>query len=425
MGGDTQNRARRRNYLFLQGPIGLFFSRLARRLRCAGHGVYRINFHGGDRLFWSLPGALDFRGDTAEWPEFLSAYLERWKITDLVLFGDCRPVHRAALSVATDRRIATHVFEEGYLRPNWITLESGGVNGNSRLSRDPQYYLRAAKALPSVESVVPITHSVARRAAEAVLYHTTMVATKAYYRGYRTHRPWHPYVEYAHTASRYLRRPFSMRRAEQVADLVAHQSLPYFLFPLQLDSDMQIRHHSPFGRMQPAVETVVDSFARHAPSDALLVITEHPLENGIVDLRQIAWRRAWQAGIDSRLVYLECGTPPNLLEGCRAVITVNSTFGFQALTSGVPVIALGEALYGLPGLTFEGNLDDFWRHGTPADPVLYDAFRRVVKDRTQINGGFYSASGISLAVERATQRMQETLDPQRREREDEPQILVM
>ena len=43
----------RRNYLFLQGPIGSFFSRLAARLKDQGHGVHRINFNGGDRVFAS------------------------------------------------------------------------------------------------------------------------------------------------------------------------------------------------------------------------------------------------------------------------------------------------------------------------------------------------------------------------------------
>ncbi len=67
--------------------------------------------------FWRLPGAVDYRGDLADWPAFLSERLDEWSVTDIVLFGDCRPLHRAAINIAARRRIRAHVFEEGYLRP--------------------------------------------------------------------------------------------------------------------------------------------------------------------------------------------------------------------------------------------------------------------------------------------------------------------
>jgi len=54
---------------------------------------------------------------------FLEAKLSEWEITDIILFGDCRPVHAAAIAIAKRHQIPHYVFEEGYLRPNWITLE--------------------------------------------------------------------------------------------------------------------------------------------------------------------------------------------------------------------------------------------------------------------------------------------------------------
>ena len=66
-------------------------------------------------------------------------------LIDLVfLFGDCRPIHRAAHDVATAMGIDVGVFEEGYLRPDFITLERHGVNGNSLRRYDPIQELRAA-----------------------------------------------------------------------------------------------------------------------------------------------------------------------------------------------------------------------------------------------------------------------------------------
>lgn len=55
----------------------------------------------------------------------------------------------------------------------------------------------------------------------------------------------------------------------------------------------------------------------------------------------------------------------------------------------------------MAGLTFQGSLNDFWQERRPPDPELYRCFRNTVIHATQINGGFYSQSGIELAVRNA------------------------
>ena len=53
----------------------------------------------------------------------------------------------------------------------------------------------------------------------------------------------------------------------------------YFLFPLQLTGDYQIRAHSPFGSMHYSRSiTSLESFARHAPDGCVLLVKEHPLD---------------------------------------------------------------------------------------------------------------------------------------------------
>jgi capsular polysaccharide export protein len=123
-----------RSFLFLQGMATRFFERLGQALIGRGHAVYRVNFNGGDRAFWRLPGAVDFRGRPEEWPGFLDRLIIDRAISDIILFGDCRPLHRAAIRVAEARALRIHVVEEGYLRPDWITFEEGGVNGHSALT---------------------------------------------------------------------------------------------------------------------------------------------------------------------------------------------------------------------------------------------------------------------------------------------------
>jgi capsular polysaccharide export protein len=126
-----------RSFLFLQGLASRFFERLGAALAERGHPVRRINFNGGDRVFWRLPGAVDYRGNLHDWPSFLDRLLVEYQVTDIILFGDCRPLHRLAIPLARARSVRVHVVEEGYLRPGWISFEEGGVNANSPLPRDP------------------------------------------------------------------------------------------------------------------------------------------------------------------------------------------------------------------------------------------------------------------------------------------------
>jgi capsular polysaccharide export protein len=403
------SRTPRRNILFLQGIATTFFARFALGLVRRGHSVHGINFNGGDRVFFPLPGAVDYRGDLAAWPAFLEARLTDWEITDIILFGDCRPLHQAAIRVALVRQLLVHVFEEGYLRPNWITHELGGANANSALRRDTAWFREEALKLPPWDGGVPVRSSFLRRAGENVLYNLASAALQWRYPHYRTHRPWPFYVEYASGLRRIARIPLAKRQLAEGLRKIAARLGPYFVFPLQLDSDYQIRQHSSSGRMAPAIAAVIGSFAAHAPADALLVVKEHPLDDGITNWRALTHQIAQRAGIEDRVVYLKGSDLEWLLCGSAGVVTINSTVGYLALSFGLPVKALGSAIYDLPDLTFQGILDAFWRNAPPPNPETFAAFRRVVANRTQVNGGFYSASGLRLAVSGAIERFERSL----------------
>jgi capsular polysaccharide export protein len=177
---------------------------------------------------------------------------------------------------------------------------------------------------------------------------------------------------------------------------------------LQLDCDSQVRVHSPFGAMHLAIRHVLTSFARHAPATARLVVKLHPLDSGLVDWTAITGYLAVELGIADRLVILDGGDLGKLLARRPAVVTVNSTVGTLALAAGLPVAAVGKAVYDIPGLTFQGELDDFWQAPTPPDASLFDAFRRVLAARCLIPGSFFNETGLRLAVEAAIERLEAT-----------------
>jgi capsular polysaccharide export protein len=395
-----------RAFLFLQGMATRFFERLGRALSERGHAVHRVNFNGGDRAFWRLSQAADFCGRPEDWPEFLDQLIVDRAISDVILFGDCRPMHRAAIRVAERLSLRIHVVEEGYLRPDWITFEEGGVNGNSALPRDPGWYLERAQSLPPWSDPPSVPGSFRRRAVEDVLYTVASMTGIWRFPYYATHRPYYQLIEYAGWLRRLaLKRRAERRAAAAIEGLPAHPT-PLFLFPLQLDCDYQVRVHSPFRAMHLAIEHVLASFAAHAPAAARLVVKLHPLDSGLVDWAAITGHLAVEFGIAERVTILDGGDLEKLMARSPAVVTVNSTVGTLALARGLPVIALGKAIYDMAGLTFQGELDDYWSTPTPPDAVLFDAFRRVLAARCLIPGSFFNETGLALAVDAAVNRLE-------------------
>lgn len=395
-----------RNILLLQGLMGPLFRRVGQALRRRGYGVHKVNFNGGDRLFWRLPGGVEYRGSLADWPDALRRLIADQAITDVVLFGDCRPIHRAAIALCDDLHVPVHVFEEGYIRPDWVTLELGGVNGHSTLPRDPAWYRAEAAALPPVPEHHPVPSSFRRRATEGLLYNAADVLTRSRYPHWENHRPWHPLVEAMGWVRKLRRRKSAAVRAHQLVAELDAGAVPYMLFPLQLDSDAQIRLHSSFAGIADALRLVVTSFAAHAPPGLRLVVKEHPLDNGVRDWRLETTALAALHGVSDRVDYLEGGDIVPVARRSRGVVTINSTSGTLALALDVPVIALGQAVYDIEGITFQGALDDFWRDPGKPDAATFAAFRRVLIDRCLVAGGFFSEEALAKVTEGVVARLE-------------------
>ena len=396
----------KRAFLFLQGPHGPFFARLGAALAAQGHDVHRINLNGGDRADWAIGGpgrGVDYRGTRRGWPLFFDDFVVEHGITDVLLFGDCRPHHGAAHGMAKLRGVRVHAVEEGYLRPDFMTLQEGGVNGNSNLPHDPRWYRDEARLLPPVQAAPYVPSSFKRRVAESSRYTLATALNLPRFPHYRSHRLDSMVAEALGWALRYLGEKRERARSAALWAQVADQ--PYFALPLQLNTDYQLRIHSPFGDMRAALRFVVKSFARAAPAETHLLIKRHPLDGGLTPWRRIIRRHARDYGVEDRVHYLGDHDITDLVQHARGVVTVNSTVGTLALNGGVPVVVLGEAVYDVPGIVHVGPLDAFWAAPQPPDPELYDAFRRVLIDRCLIPGGYGSDEGVDMLVDHARARL--------------------
>lgn len=394
----------KQRFLFLQGPPGPFFDRLGASLRRLGHAVHRINLNAGDVASWSGP-AIDYRGTAERWPSFVDDFLVHHRITDLILFGDCRPLHNAARGMARLRGVRVHVFEEGYIRPDWATLELDGVNGHSSLPRDPNWYVKAARTLPPLAKRPTVPSRFRRRAQEATSYYARTSLGRWRFPHYKSHRDRSAVTEALGWLKQFALRKLQEGRAENV--LAQLEGKRYFALPLQLSSDHQIRVHSLFGTMQAGASYVIESFARSAPDDTYLLVKEHPLDSSLFSWRRFIRREARRLNVEHRVLFTKGGRIDDIVENSLGVVTVNSTTGTLALASGIPVITLGQAVYNIPGITFQGPLDSFWSDPTPPNPRIWDAFSRVLQARCLVYGGFASDEGIEMLVEGSIARLVE------------------
>lgn len=388
-----------------------FFSRLAEKLESDGYYVFKINFNAGDSLYSAGHRAVRFNRPLEELTAFLDAIYHQHGITDQLLFGDRRPVHRPAVAHAEVYGIRTHVFEEGYFRPYWVTLEREGVNGHSLLPRDPDWFWSAGARLNADFPFETFHSPFIFRAAHDLVYHLAGALNPFAFPHYRTHAPVNAALEYAAYIRRFTRLKLRKAIDDKLVERRRASVESYYVLPLQLNSDAQIRDHSRFGDMLEVVDYVLASFAKDAPGNSLLVIKNHPLDMGIIDYPIEIGKIAQRHGVEGRVEYLEVGDLGRLVERAAGVVTVNSTVGTFALGLCRPTFTLSDPIYNLPGLTYQGGLDSFWRAGVPPDPELFRRFRSVVIHATQVNGGFYCRKGIELAIRNSAAILKKTTSP--------------
>lgn len=404
----------RRAFLLLQGPHGPFFDHLGALLREAGAEVWRCGFNAGDEHFWSDKAHLiRHEGSLAEWPAHLRTIVDTRGITDIVLYGDMRPIHASARHLAAERGLPVHVFEEGYLRPYWICYERRGSNGNSPLMQISFAAMRSALRERTAEVRRPPANwgDMRHHKFYGALYHFLLLVANRRYRAYTGHRAIPVKQECQANLRRLVMSPvYRLQRSVQWRRLRL-SGRPYSLVLMQLEHDSNFLGHSPFTKNAEFIDQVIDSFAAAAPRHHHLIFKAHPLEDGRTKNRQSILNAARRRGIENRVHYIRGGKLAEVLSLARSVVTVNSTGAQQALWRGIPVKALGQAVYDKPGLISDQPLDAFFRYPDAPDPQAYRTFRDYLLQTSQIPGGFYAERSRAHALRLVADMMLSPEDP--------------
>jgi len=383
-------------------------------LRAAGASIHRIGFNAGDQLAWKHKDAYTpFLEEKTVWREWLTTFLDARQITDIVLYGDTRDIHQTARELARTRNITVHCFEEGYLRPYWITYERGGVNGNSRLMRMTVPEMRAmlggrTRDVPEAPAQWgALWHHIYNGA----LYHWQVLFLNGKYKNFKPHRTISVKREWWLYIKRLALFAYHSWDRQRETTRLTNSGANYHLVLLQLAHDASFRDHSDFAKIDEFIDLCIKGFAAGAPKHHRLVFKTHPLEDGREPIPALIRAAAARYGIRDRVQMIRGGKLGEMLDRASSAVTVNSTAGQQVLWRGLPLKAFGRSVYSQPEFVSYQPIDEFFANPRVPDREAYMLYRQFLLETSQFPGGFYTAEGRAQVLRLLTDILLENRDP--------------
>ncbi|EAI0889753.1 capsule biosynthesis protein [Campylobacter coli] len=377
--------------LLLQGPVGTFFHRLAIKMEKNKTKVLKLNFNGGDFFFY--PNGKRCKCDEKDLENFYESFFKEKKIDAIVMYNDCRLIHAKAIKVAKGLGIGIWIFEEGYLRPYCITFEKDGVNANSSLPRDKNFYLSCN--ILTKESIKEIPGGFKFMAFSAFLYWLFSFLLAPFFNNKLHHRTLFPFEFLFWFRSLYRKYLYKLTE-KKLNQKIYSLEKKYFLAILQVYNDTQIKHHYRKS-IEEFIEELILSFANHARAKSYLVFKHHPMDRGYRNYSKLINELSQKYHVEGRIFYVHDTYLPTLLKKALGCITINSTVGLSAILEGCPTKVCGNAFYNFEGLAYPKKLQFFWReaHAYKPNPSLVINFKNYLLNTNQFNGNFYKNSFLS------------------------------
>ncbi|EIG8825752.1 capsule biosynthesis protein [Campylobacter coli] len=374
--------------LLLQGPVGTFFHRLAIKMKKNKTKVFKLNFNGGDFLFY--PSGKRCKCDEKDLENFYESFFKEKKIDAIVMYNDCRLIHAKAIKVAKELGIGIWIFEEGYLRPYCITFEKDGVNANSSLPRDKNFYLSCN--ILTKESIKEIPGGFKFMAFSAFLYWFFSFLLAPFFNNKLHHRTLFPFEFLFWFRSLYRKYLYKFTE-KKLNQKIYSLEKKYFLAILQVYNDTQIKHHYKKS-IEEFIEELILSFANHARAKSYLIFKHHPMDRGYRNYSKLINGLSQKYHVEGRIFYVHDTYLPTLLKNALGCITINSTVGLSAILEGCPTKVCGNAFYNFEGLAYPKKLQFFWReaHAYKPNPNLVLNFKNYLLNTNQFNGNFYKNS---------------------------------
>ncbi|MBO9479414.1 capsular biosynthesis protein [Shimia sp. R11_0] len=395
--------------LLLQGPVGPFFKELALELENQGAEVQHMVFGPHDSAYTARSCAVAAVSDLTGFQKELTQILKTG-IDVVVLFGSERPAHKIARHIADLTNTPVVCFEEGYIRPGFITCEFGGNNASSPIAKWDLSELDRSQTSrrkgTNFKGFWPM-----------VWYGFNVYLRRGLFANRRQREYFHrelPLTSEAFHWSRNVFRKYVIgpRHHAVLRSLTQKHSGNIFVVALQVPSDANILKAAKGWNTPKLVERSIGSFARHAPATAQLVFKIHPMARGHSNDQELINKTARKHGIQDRVKVVHEGSIAELMGHTSGMLTINSTSGLSALHHGVPVLVFGQSIFTHSQLVslYQSNedIDRFWTAGFTAPAEVRQAFLHKIEENSLVPGDFYAANGRKQAVLHSAKKILES-----------------
>ena len=377
------------NCLFLMGPIGSFFARLSNFMEENNVKTYKILFPLYEYGF-SRSRIITYSKDIRFFKDFLRQIIIEKKIKHIFMYGNVLIPHRQAIELVNDLKeeakdIKTHIFELGYLRPNFVTLENKGINFNSEFIKNRDFYLKQ----DSYE-FFPLARKHARFRVRKIW--KTISFINHSFKNYRIVPYEHklqpkPIYIWFQIKGFFLKYFFRLTEYKLKKKCFFEKS--FFLVILQVSNDSQLVEGSNLKDNEKFIYKVIKDFAE-ANIDTNLVFKHHPRDRGYTNYVNQVKKISKEFGVCKKVFYIHDYFLSKLFKNfnCKGTVLINSTVGYQSLYHSVPLKTLGRTPYNIEGLSDQRNLVNFFKNPLPVDRLLFNKFYKYILENSQINGNF-------------------------------------
>ncbi|MBT5491429.1 capsular biosynthesis protein [bacterium] len=377
-----------KNILLFQGCMGKYFDKLDKEFQSKGANTFRLGLNGGDAFFSSFDNFFSFRDKKELFFNFAINKFKELSIDMIFIFGDCRYYQERAIEAAKQLDIKIFVFEEGYLRPNFITLEKTGVNANSLIPRKREFY---DKVVIKDDLIINETgNTFFKMAYESSIYYLVSFLKRKEFPNYQHHRSFNPIKEGFFGFISFIRKfKYKLLESNKENEFKEELSKKYFFVPLQTFGDFQIVKHSKYNKVEDFIFEVLTSFSSNSSKEHKLVFKHHPVDRGRKDYSSFINKIAKKLGCLDRIIIVFDVHLPTILKNAIGTIVVNSTVGLSSIYHSTPTICLGDCIYDIEGLTSQEDLKYFFSKPSKVDSELFDKYRYWLIKNTQLNSNFY------------------------------------
>ncbi len=373
--------------LIVQGDWEAGMSRLALDLKDAGHEVSKIVFCAPD-LIYKTRGITThtYRKQITVFGPWLRELVADHGYDTIFLYNHYRPYNQIAWDMADELGLDCWVFELGLIRPNCVMVFQSSQFPVKAIAEQWTALLAGGDEPP--EHVTPRELCRVNTPTKMFIFGANFVfsrVTSPFFPNFIDQREmglWHHLKHGLIYVWRFLQ-----RASDEDYDLLmaGELSKKYYAVPLQVHSDTQILCCSDFESIEHFIHHVVDSFEKNAPADTKLIFKVHPMDRGYKDYDDLIRGLDEKLG-GGRIFYVDRVHLPTMLDNAIGVVNINSSVGISGLIHHVPVITLGKAVYNLPKLTYQGNLDSFWTAADPPVPLRVKQFLRLLLASNQGRG---------------------------------------